>query len=363
MNLPNAATTHPNLQRRIALAGSLGAFALLASGCSRRESLVDLGGDGVLAFQGEAMGTQYTVKLVSRGHSGQAQAAAQNAVAEALSEVERLMSHYDPQSELSRLNRQPLGQPMTVSESTLQVLAVAAQVHAASGGAFDVTLGRAVDAWGFGPSGKPRRVLPPAMVTRLQQAQRPGALLLNPRADSVTREQDVLANLSGVAKGYGVDRAAQALEALGMGDYMVEVGGEIRTRGVNGHQAPWQLAIERPDAQPQQALRIVPMSGLALATSGDYRNYFVDNGRRYSHELDPARAAPVTHALASVSVVATDCTLADAWSTALFVLGPELGPLTAARLGLAAHFLVRQPAGGLRESLSPAFAALGSSRA
>ena len=349
----------PDRQRRLALAGSLGAFALLAAGCNRRDSLVDLGSPGVWTFQGGAMGSSYTVKLASSGLSVAAQATAQTAVSAALLEVEGLMSHYDSRSEVSRLNRQPLGQPLAVAESTWRVFEQSARVHAASGGAFDVTLGRAVDAWGFGPSERSRQVLPAAEVAALQQARPADRLLLDARAGTLTRQHDVLSNLSGIAKGYGVDRAAAALESLGLGDYMVEVGGEIRTRGLNGQRAPWQLAIERPDALPQHALRIVPLSGLSLATSGDYRNFFVDGGRRYSHEIDPDSATPVAHALASVSVVAADCTQADAWSTALFVLGPERGLETARRLGLAAHFVQRRAGGSFSETTTAAFNALG----
>ena len=359
MKLPTPSRQSPDFQRRIALAGSLGAFALLAAGCSRPESLVDLGGPGVRAFHGWAMGSRFTVKLASRTVSEKALAAAQAAVSAALAEVEALMSHYDSRSEVSRLNRQPVGQPLAVAESTWQVFDQAARVHAASEGAFDVTLGRAVDAWGFGPSERPRQALPAATVVKLRQAQRPAGLLLNARAGTVTRQHDVLSNLSGVAKGYGVDRAALALESLGLGDYMVEVGGEIRTRGLNGQRAAWQLAIERPDALPQEALRIVPLSGQSLATSGDYRNFFVESGRRYCHEIDPDSAAPVAHGLASVSVVAADCTQADAWSTALFVLGPERGLRTARRLGLAAHFMQRQASGLFSETTTEAFQALG----
>jgi thiamine biosynthesis lipoprotein len=141
---------------------------------------------------------------------------------------------------------------------------------------------------------------------------------------------------------------------------MVEVGGEIRARGRNGEGRAWQLAIELPDAMPQRALRILPLDGKALATSGDYRNYFVHQGRRYSHEIDPASAEPVAHTLASVSVVADDCTLADAWSTALFVLGPERGFELATQQGLAAHFVVRHGNARFGERQTPAFAALGS---
>jgi thiamine biosynthesis lipoprotein len=203
-------------------------------------------------------------------------------------------------------------------------------------------------------------VLTAGELQRLQGQHRAGALELDLQAGTVTRHAEVWANLSGIAKGYGVDRAAEGLDRLGLTDYMVEVGGEIRTRGRNGEGRAWQLAIERPDAMPQRALRILPLDGKALATSGDYRNFFMHQGRRYSHEIDPASAAPVAHALASVSVVADDCTLADAWSTALFVLGPERGMAAARRHGLAAYFIVRQGNEGFSERQTEAFAALGS---
>jgi thiamine biosynthesis lipoprotein len=227
------------------------------------------------------------------------------------------------------------------------------------GGAFDVAIGRAVDEWGFGPTERPRGVLPAQAVQALQQLQHDGALVLDSHAGTLTRHAPVLANLSGIAKGFGVDQAARALERLGIADYMIEVGGEIRTLGRNPEGRPWQLAIERPDAMPQRALRVVPLDGKSLATSGDYRNFFMHEGRRYSHEIDPASAEPVAHALASVSVVADDCTYADAWSTALFVLGPEGGFEAAVRIGLAAHFVVRQPDGSFAERQTSAFAALG----
>jgi thiamine biosynthesis lipoprotein len=347
------------LTRRRALASGLGAFALLATGCSRRQALIELSDRGLHTFRGLSMGSSYTVKIAAPGLSAAALAAAQQAVAGALADVVQHMSHYDPDSQVSRLNRQALGRPLAVSESTLRVFEAAAKVQEASGGAFDVTVGRAVDAWGFGPTDKARRVLSGAALAELQAVQRAGALTIDARSGTLTRHAAVHANLSGVAKGHGVDRAAQALDALGLGDYMVEVGGEIRTRGINARGEPWQPAIERPDAMPQQALLIVPLGGRALATSGDYRNFFMEGGRRYSHEIEPATAAPVDHALASVSVVAADCTQADAWSTALFVLGPQRGPETAHRLGLAAYFVQRRPDGSFGETATAAFAALG----
>jgi thiamine biosynthesis lipoprotein len=173
----------------------------------------------------------------------------------------------------------------------------------------------------------------------------------------------VAADLSGIAKGYGVDAAARALDALGHTDYLVEAGGEVRTRGSNAAGRPWQIAIERPDAVPQRAHFITPLSGQSLATSGDYRIFYEQGGRRYSHEIDPATGAPADHRLASVSVVAADCAYADALATALFVLGPERGLAVAEGRGLAAYFIVRNVDGSLGSRSSTAFAALGGSLA
>jgi thiamine biosynthesis lipoprotein len=350
----------PSPARRAALAAGLGSFALLAAGCGERARFFALPGGGAHTFHGLAMGSSYTVKVAGPGLSATTLAAAQSAVAQALADVVARMSHYDSESEVSRLNRQPLGSPLAVSAPTLQVFQVAQAVRSASEGAFDVAVGRAVDEWGFGPSGRPRAVLPVSALQQLRELHQDGALALDLQAGTVTRHGEMWANLSGIAKGFGVDRAADALEHLGLADYMVEVGGEIRTRGRNAEGRPWQLAIERPDAMPQRALRILPLDDKALATSGDYRNFFMHQGRRYSHEIDPASAAPVAHALASVSVVAGDCTLADAWSTALFVLGPERGLAVATRHGLAAHFVIRQRNGSFSERQTEAFAALGS---
>jgi thiamine biosynthesis lipoprotein len=189
------------------------------------------------------------------------------------------------------------------------------------------------------------------------------ALDLDGAAGTVAKAHPAVAiDLSGIAQGYGADRVAEALDRLGITDYLVDICGEIRSRGLNAQGQSWRLGIERPDTPQRRAHRIVPLSGRALATSGDYRTYFEDAGQRYSHEIDPATGAPARHALASVSVVAADAASADAWSTALFVLGPQTGHALATSRGLAAYFIERQ-AGGLIERETPAFAALGSRRA
>jgi FAD:protein FMN transferase len=168
----------------------------------------------------------------------------------------------------------------------------------------------------------------------------------------------VRADLSGIAKGYGVDKAAQALDALGIEHYLVDAGGEVRTRGRNAQGLPWQVAIEQPVAGPRRPRYVVPLSGAAIATSGDYRICFERDGRRYSHEIDPATGHPIDGRLASVSVVANTGALADALGK-LIVLGAQRGYERAVSLGLAAHFIVREPDGSLRDAMTPAFVRLG----
>jgi thiamine biosynthesis lipoprotein len=346
--------------RRVALATGLGTLAALATGCSERGRFFAVP-DGAAAhhFSGQTMGSSYNVKLAGTGLHDTLLRAAEQAVGAALQATVAGMSHYEPGSELSRLNRHTVGEAFAASQSLLQVLQTAQAVHRASSGSFDVTVGAAVDAWGFGPSRQPRQPLPAQAQRTLRAQAHPQALQLDTQSRSITRQAAVFTDLSGIAKGWGVDQAAQALDTLGIGHYMVEVGGEIRTRGQNAQGQAWQMAVEKPDAMPQQAYFILPLSGQSLATSGDYRNFYVHEGRRYTHEIDPSTAAPVHHTLASVSVVASDCTLADAWSTALFVAGPERGLALARQQGLAAYFVVRQGDGRFGSQATPAFAALG----
>jgi thiamine biosynthesis lipoprotein len=343
--------------RRRTLLQAFGAAALVA-GCGERT--VELAAARpVFAFSGATMGTTYNVRIAGAALTPERETQLRRAVEASLDGVVARMSTYDPTSELSRFNAHASTVPLALSSATLDVFEVAATVSAATGGAFDITVAPWVNAWGFGPS-KEQRI--PAAEALL--AMRPG---VGYRQIAVQREQGtatkmqpiVTADLSGVAKGYAVDVAARALEALGIADYMVEAGGEVRTLGRNASNQPWQIAIERPDAMPQRAHFITPLSGQSMATSGDYRIYFERDGRRYSHEIDPATGAPVTHRLASVSVVAADCAYADAMATALFVLGPDRGFALADARQLAAYFIVRNEDGTLVERVTPAFAALG----
>ena len=344
--------------RRRTLLQALGAAALV-SGCGSGRPAAGVGHE----FIGPTMGSSYTVKIAGKPLSAAGEAAAREAVHAALEGVDLSMSAHRPASELSRFNAHASPSPFALSPPTFAVFALAQQVSAATGGAFDITVAPMVDAWGFGPRGE-KRVVDAAETGALEARVGYAMLALDAEPGTVAKARgDLRADLSGIAKGYGVDLAARALDALGLRHYMVEAGGEVRTRGHNGDGRPWQIAIERPDAAVRRPHYIVPLSGRSMATSGDYRIYFERDGQRYCHEIDPATGRPIRNGLASVSVVADDCGYADAMATALIVRGADAGCALAEELRLAACFIVRDADGRLTERQTPAFAALGGRRA
>ena len=292
-------------------------------------------------LRGRTMGTTWSVKVLG---ATAAPAALERAIQATLDAVDARMSTYKDDSELSRLNRHAGRDPFRVSGALFEVLQVARDVAARSEGAFDITVGPLVDAWGFGPRGRPTRV--PADETLLALRARVG----RHRIDLVAGDEPtvrktapaVSCDLAGVAKGYAVDRVADVLR--GVRGYLIDVGGEIRAAGVGPDDVAWKVAVEMPDGNGAVAARVVPLRDMAMATSGDYRNYYEEQGRRFSHLIDPRTGRPITHALASVSVLHARCDVADAWATALMVLGPEEGLDLAEREGLAAFFLVRAEA-------------------
>ncbi len=337
-------------QRRRLLLGLGGSAALTLAGCGRPSTRAEV------HFTGETMGTTYNVK-VARWSQGGRLSDLQEAVHAAFDGVNRRMSLYSTGSELTRFNRSP--GDMVLSEDLWRVVAAGQEVAAATDGAFDMTVAPLVVRWGFGPA--PRGSVPQGEEIRTIRA-RTGhqALQLDGgRRLASKRRADLELDLGGIAKGYGVDLAASALDAAGAEHYMVEAGGEVRTRGVNADGQPWRIGVEQPDAMPQRARLVVPLSGRAMATSGDYRNYFEADGRRYSHEIDPRTGAPIDHRLCSVTVVAEDCMRADALATALLVLGPERGVRLAESLGLAAYFVERVAPARYVDRQTGAFAALG----
>ena len=301
------------------------------------------------------MGTQFSVKvLVDDGDPSGDEAVLQALVERELALVDDRMSHYRADSELSRFNRHEATTPFEVSAATFEVLTEARRIAELTGGAFDITVGPLVEVWGFGAS-SPETPPSDAEVDTLRQGLGFDRLRLD--ADAFTVQKDavrVAIDLSAIAKGYGVDRVADALESAGVNRYMVEVGGEVRTAGLNEAGEPWRIAVEHPDPRAAAFHRVLPLSGWAMATSGDYRNFYEWEGRRISHTIDPRTGRPVEHALASVTVVADRCMSADGLATALSVLGPDEGLRFATAHDIAALLLVRTP-DGFEERVTPAF--------
>ena len=301
------------------------------------------------------MGTVYRIKVVGTDLGDAARSRIDDAITSQLDNVNEKMSTYQADSELSRFNRHKATEPFPFSEDVIAVLAEARRVSEASGGAFDITVGPLVDAWGFGPS-KPDSIPTESQLTDLRQSVGWENIGLDQTASTAhKRHSATQADLSAIAKGYAVDRVSEALTTLGYENYMVEVGGEVRTAGHSASGNPWRIAVERPAAGSAGPQRIVWLNDGAMATSGDYRNFIERDGRRYSHTIDPRTARPVKHRLASVSVIHDSCMTADAYATALMVMGEDEAFRFASENGLAVLLLIRSEEGGFTERASPTF--------
>lgn len=274
----------------------------------------------------------------------------------ALAEIVAELSAWAPESALSLFNRAPAGTAVALSSHLRAVLACALDVAAASGGAFDPTIGALTELWGFGPG--PARLSPPsgAEVAAARVGQGIDALQFDPELGLAVQPGGLKLDVSSIGKGYAVDLVSERLAAAGAPNALVEIGGELRGEGLKPDGQPWWVAIELP---PGAA--IAPMSvalhGLAVATSGDYRRVLEHRGRRYAHTLDPRTGAPTTHGLASVTIFHASAMAADAHATAAMVMGPEAGADYIARQGLAALMVTRRGAGWC-EHLSPALTAM-----
>ena len=305
------------------------------------------------------MGTTFTVKVVAQNLSEEQLDSLRRAVESELENVNSKMSTYLPESELSRFNAFRRTDPFPVSRETLDVFLEARRISAATRGAFDVTVGPLVRAWGFGPGERSREAPTSTDLKQLRARIGWDKIEMDEASSTIRKLQPkVECDLSAIAKGYAVDRLSEALRALTYREHMVEVGGEVRTDGRNAARQPWRIGIEHPDAGGRAPYRTLPLEGLSMATSGDYRNYYEKDGRRFSHTIDPRTGRPVQHRLASVSVVHERCVAADAWATALMVLGETDGYQLAVEQGLAALFLTRNADGGFSERATLAFSSL-----
>ncbi|MGI9289246.1 MAG: FAD:protein FMN transferase [Pseudomonadales bacterium] len=292
-------------------------------------------------FSGQVMGTSYSVQLIELP-AQLSEVDLDANIATTLNSVDAAMSTYKPESEVSRFNRAPPRTSVEVSAATLQVVELALVVHKQSQGAFDISVAPLVDLWGFGADMRELKKLPDEdAIKRAREKVGGDAINVQKAPPTLSKGKDLAIDLSAIAKGYAVDRVAELLEKQGITNYLVEVGGELRGRGQNAKGQTWRIGIETPMLARGNAFTSIPLDDMAVATSGDYRNYIVLDGKRYSHTIDPRTGMPVAHQVASVTVVHASAAEADAWATALDVLGVPDGLRLAEQLGLAAYFIVR----------------------
>lgn len=296
-----------------------------------------------LKFSGETMGTTYNVIAVDKT-ADLSSDALKGEIDAALATVNARMSNWDPTSEISRFNTADTTDPVEISPELATVMTAASEIHDKSLGLFDVTLGPLIEIWGFGARTPDSPVPSDAAIAAAMEVVGQNKILTLTTSPTALRKSlpETSVYLAAIAKGYGVDRLATVLQAAGITDYMVEIGGDLVTSGRNPSGENWRIGIERPDAASQTVEEIVDLSNLGMATSGDYRNYFEQDSIRYSHIIDAGTGRPITHGTASVTVLAPNAMMADGWATALLVLGQERGLAIAEKEGLAVLFIARK---------------------
>jgi thiamine biosynthesis lipoprotein len=305
-------------------------------------------------YSGPIMGTRFSIKATQLPDGVTAEQL-QGLIQARLTSINQGMSTYISDSELSLLNAIQSTEAQAVSTELFKVLAAAQEISQLSEGAFDITVGALVNLWGFGPDVMQFQAPDAQAIQQLLASSGYQQLVLDGQALVVTKKKASLSmDLSALAKGYAVDEVATVLEEQGISNYLVEIGGELHLKGVNLQGNKWRIAIEKPNSAKRELQRVLPITDIAMATSGDYRNFFEQDGQRFSHTIDPRTGYPITHKLASVTVLTDTCMYADAWATALMVLGPEAGYQKAEQQHIAALFIIKTEQGFV-ERATPLF--------
>ena len=312
--------------------------------------------DIIRALDGQTMGTTWSARVIAP--PGVDEAAIRTAIEEELAAIVAVFSPWEPDSEISRFNAAPEGM-WALSDPLWTVLNVALDLGDETNGAVDPTLGALVDLWGFGPPGPRSALLPVPSDQEIEAARKVSGwrkLRMHRDAQAVMQIGGMQLDFSGIAKGYAVDRVSDLLTAMGATSHLIEIGGELKGRGVKPDAQPWWVEIERIEGSPAPRT-IAALFDLAVATSGDYRRAFTHDGRLYPHTINGETGRPVDNGVASVTVLHASAMMADAYATALSVMGPVEGSEYAEAAGLAAHFVTRTEA-GLVERMTPAFIAM-----
>ncbi len=319
------------------------ALAAALTGCLHSERIEEFGGP--------TMGSTYSIKYVrSEGVAPQAELKA--ATEAILAEIDLQMSTYRDDSLIEQFNQAPAGTCQSMPKGVLDLVRAGNRLHQESQGYFDLTLEPLLDLWGFGPKGQGEAV--PDAERLAQVRQRVGQQHLKIEGEQLCKDVDVEVDFNSIAAGYAVDRIVARLGELGVTSYLIEATGELKAAGFKPDGSHWRIGLEAPRDDQRVAQRILQLDGYGISTSGDYRNYFEENGQRYSHTLDPLTGKPVNHKLAAVTVADTSTLRADGLSTLLMVLGPDAGMAFAERNGIAAFFVTREGKGFVTHG-TPAF--------
>ncbi|MFT0475627.1 FAD:protein FMN transferase [Pseudomonas antarctica] len=291
------------------------------------------------SLNGETMGTRYTA--VFYAEAGIDTDEIGERLASAVGRVDRQMSTWKADSDLNRLNAALEQEWLPVPKELTTVLAAALRVSQQSGGAFDIAVGDLVGAWGFGPGEQTITEQALTMASRCARLCASAGLEVDTQRNRVRKRAPLNLDLNGIAKGFGVDELARSLEASSITRYLVGIDGEMRAQGMKPDAQPWVVAIEKPTRGVREVMGVMELSDAAIATSGDYRHWVEVGGKTYAHTMNPLTGAPLYNTLAAVTVVAASCMLADAWASALLVLGEIEGPRLAQARGMDALFVVR----------------------
>jgi thiamine biosynthesis lipoprotein len=338
--------TRPVRVARVSVFWALAHVAL--AGCSFEAE------EKVWEISGPVFGTEYNINVVMEEDPARLREMS-DGISAVLEEVDASMSTWRKDSELSRFNAlSDQSRWVGISPELYQVLARGREISGLTDGAFDVTIGPVVNLWGFGPKARPEDVPTQEELDSILSATGYRNLELRAEPPAMRAKQRQYVDLSAIAKGYGVDAVARFLDSEGVAAFLVEIGGEISVQGHKPGGDAWRLAIEEPVSDQRKVNRIVAIGNRAMATSGDYRNYYESEGRRFSHTIDPVSGKPIDHNLASVTVIADDSMTADALSTAFNVMGREKAKALATRENIAAYFIVRGD-DGFETDFSPAF--------
>ncbi|WP_408980355.1 FAD:protein FMN transferase [Pseudomonas sp. B21-048] len=299
------------------------------------------------SFGGPTMGSTFSIKYVR--HAGlPAPAEIRVQVEKILADVDQQMSTYRSDSDIERFNVLPANRCQTMPAPILELVRMGERLSSLSDGSFDLTVEPLLNLWGFGPQAREEKV--PSAEAIAQVRQRVGYTHLRIDGGQLCKDAAVEVDFNSVAAGYAVDTIAEKLEALGIHDYLAEVTGELKAVGKKLDGSPWRVALEEPRDDQQIAQKIIAVDGYGVSTSGDYRNYFQQNGQRYSHTFDARTGAPVLHTLASVTVIHPSALMADGLSTLLLILGPERAWDYAQIHDIAAFFVIRADTGFVTRS-------------